>query len=207
MNSNDSQVYLVEDDIAISKALEALFDSVKIKVSSFHDPRVFLEKFNHGQVKNGCIILDIRLPGISGIEVQEQLNKQNNVLPIVFITAHGDIDMAVRAMKAGAFDFVTKPFSNQNLLTAVQKSFVKLQDSIKSIEFREKLYKLTPRESEIIHYIVSGKMNKEISYALNIAISTVEIHRANIMKKLSVRNIAELISHYVLATSNLGCKY
>lgn len=199
IKENVPQVYLVEDDVPISQALEALFASVKIRISSFQDPVIFLEKFYQGLINYGCIILDIRLTNMSGLELQEKLNEAKNFLPIIFITAYGEIEMVVKAMKSGAFDFVTKPFSNQKLISIVQQSFYHLEKNILLLEFKKNLCKLTNRESEILSHIIEGKMNKEISYDLNIAVSTVEIHRSSIMKKLGVRNAAKLINYYLLS--------
>lgn len=191
-------VYLVEDDLSISRALAALFESVQIEVDCFQDPFQFLEAFQKGLIRNGCIILDVRLPNMDGLELQERLNQLNNLLPIIFVTAHGDIEMAVKAMKSGAFDFIPKPFNNQVLLASVQKSFTMIPLSNTLGLFKENLKKLTPREKEILELVINGKMNKEISFMLSIALSTVEIHRANIMKKLGMKNLAELINYYLL---------
>lgn len=198
MNTNSLRVYLVEDDISISKALVALFESVKIDVCSFSEPAAFLDEFEKGNIQNGCILLDIRLPNMGGLELYEKI-KRRNTLPAIFITAHGDIDMAVKAMKLGAFDFISKPFNNQSLLEAVQKSFslVPLANAIN--QFKTNMLKLTPREKEILDFIIKGKMNKEISYTLDIALSTVEIHRSNLMKKLKMKNLSELIHYYLMA--------
>lgn len=198
MNRNTLRVYLVEDDVSIRKALAALFESVKIDMCSFSDPAAFLEEFEKGSIQNGCILLDIRLPDMGGLELYEKI-KRYNTLPVIFITAHGDIGMAVKAMKLGAFDFISKPFNNQVLLQAVQKSFsfIPLANTIN--QFKTNMLTLTPREKEVLEYIIKGKMNKEISFILDIALSTVEIHRSNLMKKLKVKNLSELIRYYCIA--------
>ncbi|KTC74519.1 sigma 54-dependent response regulator [Legionella birminghamensis] len=198
MHNSNFCVYLVEDDLSISRALMALFESVQIEVICYNDPHFFLEAFKRGEVRNGCIILDVRLPNIGGLELQESLTQNNNLLPVIFITAHGDIEMAVRAMKIGAFDFIPKPFNNQQLLAAVQKSFAAIPLCNNVTQFKDNMMKLTPREKEVLGYVINGKMNKEIGYTLNIALSTVEIHRANIMRKLGMKNLAELINYYLL---------
>ncbi|WP_165483100.1 response regulator transcription factor [Legionella genomosp. 1] len=198
MHKSNFCVYLVEDDLSISRALMALFESVQIEVVCYNDPYLFLEAFQRGEVQNGCIILDVRLPNMGGLELQESLTQNKNLLPVIFITAHGDIEMAVRAMKIGAFDFIPKPFNNQQLLAAVQKSFAAIPLCNTVTRFKDDMMKLTPREKEVLEYVINGKMNKEIGYTLNIALSTVEIHRANIMRKLGMKNLAELINYYLM---------
>ncbi|QRN04724.1 response regulator [Legionella sp. MW5194] len=198
MNRNVLRVYLVEDDASISKALLALFESVKIEVCSFSDPLAFLEEFDKGTIQNGCILLDIRLPNMGGLELYQKM-KKHTTLPVIFITAHGDIEMAVKAMKLGAFDFISKPFNNQILLQAVQRSFSLIPLANIISQFKTNLLTLTPREKEVLEFIIKGKMNKEISYVLDIALSTVEIHRSNLMKKLKMKNLPELIHYYLMA--------
>jgi two-component system response regulator FixJ len=198
MNQNhDPTVFIVEDELAIGKILLHLFESVQLHAELFSDGQVFLEKYDAN--RRGCILTDIRMPRLSGLELQEQLVLRDNLLPIVFMSGHGDISMAVRAMKSGAFDFITKPFHNQTLLDIVQKA-IQLNMTEKSQEnsvliddIHHRFAQLTPRENEVLKLITEGKLNKQIAYMLSISISTVEMHRANIMKKMKVKTLADLI--------------
>lgn len=192
--STDPTVFIVEDDEAVSSALQLLFESVKLNVETFPDGHTYLEK--HDPKRHGCLIIDMRMPGMSGLELQEQLNKRGNPLSTIFISGHADIPMAVRAIKAGALDFVTKPFHSQSLLELVQKAI--LQDTQRKevlplTEITKRYEQLTQREREVMKLVVEGKLNKQIADTLSIAASTVEIHRAHVMQKMQVRSVAALV--------------
>jgi two-component system response regulator FixJ len=193
---NNPTVFIVEDDQAVADALTCLFNSIKLPVEHFSDAYQFLEHFN--PKRKGCLLLDVRMPGMSGLDLQERLKQQyHNYLPIIFLTGHGDIAMAVRAMKAGAFDFIVKPFNNHVLLEQVQRA-IALKPQLDQVHnTKTKLATLTPREQQILSLIVNGRVNKQIANELSIAVSTVELHRSNIMKKMQAKSIAELIKNYL----------
>lgn len=202
-NSSFPIVYIIEDDTEVCEALNWLLKSVDLKTKTYHDSSAFLLDFNpNSQEGCGCILLDIRMPKLSGLQLQQELNHRHNHLPIIFLTGHGDISMAVNAMRSGAFDFITKPFNNQMLLEQIQKAIIHCREiqsksPHKSHELTSKLKQLTVREKEILEYIIAGKMNKEIASDLNIALSTVELHRSKVMRKLEVKNIVELVKNYM----------
>jgi len=206
MLDNKETVYILEDDEAIIHALEWLFDSVQLKYCVFTDSEKFLKEYQTSW--HGCILMDIRMPKMSGIRVQEELNAQNNKLPILFITGHGDIATAVRTMKAGAFDFITKPFHNETLLEQVQKAIAQSRRENSSMcekeNFNSLLHILSARERQILAYIQEGKLNKQIAVELNLSLSTIELHRANVMKKLHVKSLADLIKKMTLF--QIDCK-
>lgn len=191
-------VFIIDDDEAVCESLSWLLTGIQLNVEIYHDGLAFLSAYRPHA--NGCIVLDIRMPGISGLDLQDELNKRHNRLPIIFITGHGDIPMAVKAMQAGAFNFITKPFHNQTLLEQIQRA-IRQQKAPAQIQFAESLSKLTQREKTILEQIVAGKMNKEIAHELGIALSTVELHRSKLMQKLGVKNVAELIKSYILLNS------
>jgi FixJ family two-component response regulator len=203
--TNDSVVFIVEDNADLTDVLVVLFESIHQPVQCFNDAKSFLNVITKSSVSRGCILLDIRLPDMSGLKLQEELKRQSIRLPIIFITGYGDVDIAVRAMKAGAFDFITKPFDNQGLIEQVQRaiSFAGSQPVTAThkeiVRFNLNSDKLTPREKQVLSCIVAGKMNKEISYELAISMSTVELHRSNIMRKLQMKNLADLIKTYMEA--------
>lgn len=195
MVKNNHTVFIIDDEIEIRDALSWLFRSVQFNVETYESAQEFLNKSSHE--KQGCIIMDVRLPGISGLELLEQLKAQKNSIPVIIITGYGDIQMAVRAMKAGAVDFILKPFNDQCLLEVVQKHINKTT-AIHSTELiQERINSLSDRERQIIDLILDGKLNKQIAYELSISISTVEVHRANVMQKMKAKNLAQLIKMYL----------
>jgi len=193
-------VYVVDDDPAVRKSISFLLGILDVDVRPLETAEDFLSSYQSGAPS--CLILDVRMPGISGLELQERLNRCQIDIPIVFISGHGDIPMAVRAMRAGAIDFLTKPFNDQDLIDLVQRAIdVDRQRQIQrregaAIAARHAL--LTQRESEIMALIVAGNTNKEIALALAISIKTVETHRARLMEKMRVENVAELCHVYQL---------
>lgn len=196
-------VFIIDDDEALCEALTYLLNSINIDTETFLSGYDYLNTYD--RQRQGCILSDIRMPEISGLELQKQLKAMSNMLPIIFMTGYGDVPIAVQAMREGAFDFVTKPFSNQLLLEQIQKAiqhnmnFTKMNDNGFSLKDYEHL---TFREREILEKIAQGKMNKEIAFDLDITMSTVEMHRANIMKKMKSKSIAQLIKNYILVKSN-----
>lgn len=165
-------------------------------------PRDFLAKFDPDQ--HGCVVLDIRMPQMSGLEIQQQLNRSGALLPVIFITGHGDIPMAVQAMKDGAFDFLTKPFRDQDLLDRINTALKQDAENRAVIELHADLKRraesLTAREREVMALVVDGKANKVIAIDLSLSERTVEIHRANVMEKMGARSVAHLVKMHLTLT-------
>lgn len=195
MEADRSLVFVVDDDPSIREALNSLLRSVGHAVQSFETARGFLaaERLD----APSCLILDVRLPGSSGLEFQRELAKSDMPLPIVFITAHGDVPMSVAAMKAGAVEFLTKPFRDQDLLDAVHRAIeldrCRRTEAAGLAELRERFATLTPREREVLTLVADGRMNKQIAGDLNLSEITVKVHRAHVMQKLQARSLADLV--------------
>lgn len=188
-------VYVVDDDPALRDALSSLFRSVGLQVEVFGSAAEFLEK-KLPEIPS-CLVLDIRLPGVSGLDFQAQLAKAGIRMPVIFMTGHGDIPMSVRAMKAGAIDFLTKPFRDQDMLDAV---FSALETDRKQIESDQSIAdlsahyeSLTAREKEVMAYVTKGLMNKQIAGEMGLSEITVKIHRGHVMRKMAVRSLADLV--------------
>lgn len=198
----ENTVFVIDDDPGIRDALQWLFESVHVPVKTYATATSFFSGYCSSL--RGCLILDVRMPGMSGLELLEQLKLRKNHLPIIVITGHGDIPMAVRAMKAGATDFISKPFNDQYLLDQIQKAFNQRQshaDTLSNEKIAACFESLTSRERDIIALIAEGKLNKQIAQELNIALSTVEIHRSRVMQKMQAKTLAQLIKNYVLLES------
>jgi two-component system response regulator FixJ len=193
--NNEPVVYLVDDDAAVRSGFSALFRSVGLPVTSFASGEAFLEAVDEHSL--GCLVVDVRMPGMSGLELQERLRDRGVGLPIILISAHGDVPMAVRAMKAGAIDFLEKPVNEQVLLDRVQGCLRVAHRTYDDAELvaatRARLEALTPREREVLDRLVKGESSKIIAAELDISPRTVDVHRAHIMDKLGVRSIAELV--------------
>jgi len=193
--SPEPTVYVVDDDQSMREALSDLFGSMKIAVATFESAQSFLDgaDFSHP----GCILLDVRLPGVSGLDFQAQLGRLGNRMPIIFMTGFGDIPMSVRAMKAGAVDFLTKPFREQDILDAVTAAMEKdarsRQENAATDAVIALAETLTPREREVMAAVVKGLMNKQIAFELGITEITVKLHRGNVMRKMDVRSVADLV--------------
>ena len=189
------QVFVVEDDSSMRTALKNLLRSVGLEPRLFASAQEFLED-NRPDVPS-CLILDVRLPGISGLDLQQELAKAKILIPIIFITAHGDIPMSVRAMKAGAVEFLTKPFRDQDLLDAIQLSLaqdrVRRQKAGEVAELEKRLQTLTPRERELLPLVVSGRSNKEVAAEIGTSEITVKVHRGNLMRKMQAGTFADLL--------------
>jgi FixJ family two-component response regulator len=189
-------VFLVDDDTAVLKGLGRLLASVGIRFAAFDSPREFLERFDPAMP--GCLVLDVAMPGLNGLELQQALAAKNSELPIVFLTGHGDIPMSVRAMKRGAADFLTKPVDDEVLLAAIANAFErnralqKAREELAQIE--QRLASLTPREREVLERVVTGRLNKQIGAELGTVEKTIKVHRARVMEKMGARTLAELIS-------------
>lgn len=188
-------IFVIDDDASVRKSLSRLLRSLGFEVETFASAELFLERGQFDGV--GCIILDIRMPGLDGIGLQDQLSKVDYSMPIIFITGHGDIPMSVRAMKKGAVDFLPKPFDDDELLQAVRRAIEKdIQARTEKGEVHqalEQIRQLTPREQEILRYVIAGLLNKQIGFKLGIAEKTIKIHRGHIMEKLHVSSVADLV--------------
>lgn len=188
-------VYIVDDDQAIRHAMELLMRSVGLDYEIFHSADEFLS--GHTNNRAGCLVLDIRMPGLGGLELQEKLNEMGSTLPVIFITGHGDVPMAVEAMQKGAVDFIQKPFRDQELLDRISEALKTDQERRSArdeqAEVSGRLDKLTKREREVMDLVVTGKPNKVIAYELGVSQRTVEIHRARVMEKMEARSLADLV--------------
>ncbi|MEL7448416.1 MAG: response regulator transcription factor [Pseudomonadota bacterium] len=195
----DGVVYIVDDDHAVRDSLSFLMKSVGLRSSAHSSADEFMKAFDPEQP--GCIVLDIRMPGISGLDLQEALNAQKSITPIIFITGHGDVPMAVEAMQGGAVDFLQKPFRDQELLDRIQSAMQADQTLRRELEGKNALLKrfetLTPREKEILNHVVAGKANKVIAFDLGVSQRTVEIHRARVMEKMAARSLAHLVRMHI----------
>jgi len=201
MASDEQTVFVVDDDDAFRDSLEILFESVGLKVETYGSAASFLEHFDPG--RRGCLVLDVRMPGMSGLELQTRLNERGIFLPVIFMTGHGDVPMAVRAMKSGAVDFLSKPFSHQELLDLVQGALKGEAEQREREDERrmvlDRLRRLTPREEEVMELVVEGQANKVIANRLGISQRTVEIHRSQVMQKMEAASLAELVRMVLLA--------
>ena len=190
-----AMVYIVDDDDAIRDSLGLLMRSVGLASRGFESALDFLRGYDPDA--HGCVVADIRMPGLSGLELQEELNARQARTPLIFITGHGDVPMAVKAMQAGAVDFIQKPFRDQDLLDcihrALQQDLSARHSELEKQSVRDKMDALTPREAEVMEKVVAGCANKVIALDLGVSQRTVELHRARVMKKMQVRSLAELV--------------
>jgi two-component system, LuxR family, response regulator FixJ len=188
-------VMVVDDDSGVRNAMRLLLRSVKLECALYSSAQEFLAAFDPTQP--GCLVLDIRMPGMSGMELQQQLNLRGAVIPVIFMTGHGDIPMAVEAMQHGAFDFLQKPFRDQDLLDRIQKALARDAELRASLSehsrIQQHLEELTPREREVLDLLTQGNQNKMIAQALGVSPRTVEIHRARVMEKMGAHSVAELV--------------
>jgi FixJ family two-component response regulator len=195
MKISPPTVFIVDDDPGVRSSIRVLLKSIGQTALPFASAQEFLQAYNID--KPGCLILDIRMPGMSGLELQLELNKRGAVIPVIFITGHGDVPMAVEAMRLGAFDFVQKPFRDQELIDRVQQALGRdaetRRDLQEDTQAKSRLESLTPREREVLHLMVSGQANKVMAQELGLSQRTVEIHRAHVMEKMNVRSLAQLV--------------
>lgn len=196
-NSNNARptIFIVDDDSAVRDALKLLLRSVGQAVETYGSAQEFLDAY--GEDRPGCLVLDIRMPGMSGLELQQKLNERHSILPIIFITGHGDVPMAVEAMQAGAVDFIQKPFRDQDLIDRINQALEKDSSNRAALgernDIRRRLETLTPREREVLDLVVHGKANKVIAGDLKLSQRTVEIHRARVMEKMQASSLAHLV--------------
>ena len=195
-------VYVVDDDAAVRDSLALLLRSVSLPVETFESAPQFLECHDPG--RGGCLLLDIRMPGMSGMELQQQLRQRGSELPIIFITGHGDVAMAVQAMRSGALDFIEKPFRDQALIDRIHEALTLDNERRRAqkelTDLRARFARLTPREHEVMLRIAQGQANKLIASELGLSERTIELHRARVMHKTGARSLAELVS----MTARLG---
>ncbi|MCP4995536.1 MAG: response regulator transcription factor [Gammaproteobacteria bacterium] len=193
--TDDVTVFVVDDDQEVRDALQLLMESVGLQVETCDSAQGYLDSFDPQRA--GCLILDIRMPGMSGLELQARLVAEQLHPPIIIITGHGDVPMAVRAVQAGAEDFIEKPFNDQALLDSVHRALERDAKqrgvAIKQAEIQERLDRLTPREQEVMHLVVAGKRNKIIAADLNVSQSTIEAHRAKVMEKTEASSLSDLM--------------
>lgn len=195
MKKDGPVIYIVDDDDSMREALTLLLNTVGYTTASFARPADFLAKYDPNQ--SGCVVLDVRMPQMSGLEVQQQLNRSGSFLPVILTTGHGDIPMAVQAMKDGAFDFLQKPFRDQDLIDRINAALKQDAENREIVarhaDLRRRAQSLTPREREVMAAVVDGKANKVVAIDLGLSERTVEIHRANVMEKMGARSVAHLV--------------
>jgi two-component system, LuxR family, response regulator FixJ len=188
-------IYVVDDDDGMRRALDTLLATVGFKTAVFSRPSDFLASFKPDLP--GCLVLDIRMPDMSGLELQQHLNRMGSMLPVIFITGHGDVPMAVQAMKEGAFEFIQKPFRDQDLLDRINHALKQDAENrtlvARRAEVLHRVESLTPRERQVMDLVVDGAANKVIAIDLDLSERTVEIHRAKVMEKMGARSVAHLV--------------
>jgi RNA polymerase sigma factor (sigma-70 family) len=196
MKDTAPMVYVVDDDSSVRRAIKRLIESVGLQVELFGSAQEFMSRKTRPDVPS-CLVVDIRLPGISGLDFQQELATTNVHIPIIFISAHGDVPMTVRAMKAGAVEFLTKPFRDQDLLDAIQlgleRDQARRQQEAEIAVLKERFESLTQREREVITLVVAGKLNKQIAAEIGTSENTVKVHRSRAMEKMQAQSLADLV--------------
>ncbi|MGW8185789.1 MAG: response regulator transcription factor, partial [Desulfobacterales bacterium] len=189
-------VFVVDDDAAVRKSLVRLLTSADYRVESFGSADEFLVRWQEDPVP-GCVLLDIMMPGLDGLQLQQVLQTSTHTLPVIFITGHGDVPSSVKAMKAGAIDFFTKPFNDEDLLRAIHEAIQRDHQARSLFEARaaaaRRFEKLTSREREVMALVVSGLLNKQIAFELGASVKTIKIHRGRVMAKMKVQSVADLV--------------
>ena len=193
----DRVVHVVDDDTAVRRSLAMLLRSSGHQVETYGSAEALLEAAETARLAHGCIVLDVRMPGMDGLSLMEVLSRRDIHLPVVVVTGHGDIPLAVRAMRAGALDFVEKPYAEERILEAVGSALASSREAdrqrLLAVQAQAKVSALSPREREVLAALVEGKANKVIGFELGISPRTVEVHRANLMEKLGVRSLPEAV--------------
>ena len=196
MSENSYSIFIVDDDYSIRSSLTMLLEAADYNVECFSSATDFLESGNIHS-KNSCIVLDVKMSGLDGLDLQKELTSLNCITPIIFITGHGDIPMSVQAMKDGAINFLTKPFDDDQLLDSVREALSMAREShekqSRTDQIKQKIDKLTPREIEVLKYLIAGMLNKQVAFELTISERTVKAHRKQILDKMSVKSMAELV--------------
>lgn len=205
MSTQLNTVFLVDDDDAVRDSVSLLMRSAGLRTRQFDSASAFLEGYDRDQP--GCLLLDVRMPGMSGLELQKELNKRNHTLPIVFISAHGDIPMAVEAVRRGAVDFIQKPFDDLELLSKVKQALAsseqRFAEETERLEICRRTASLTAREREVMSQVVKGKANKVIASDLGVSQRTVEIHRARVMEKMQAASLAQLVRMVLISEASI----
>jgi FixJ family two-component response regulator len=195
--SESSTVFLVDDDPSVRKAMTRLVRSAGYDVKAFASARDFLDEWRGANEGPACLVLDVRMPGLSGLDLQRELQNANALLPIIFITGHGDVPTSVKAMKAGAVDFLPKPVKDTHLLRAIHLALARSIEARAEREMFEEIQgridTLTPREREVMGLVVKGLLNKQIAFELGTVEKTIKVHRARVMEKMEVQSLAELV--------------
>jgi two-component system, LuxR family, response regulator FixJ len=195
MQQPQPTIFVVDDDEGVRNSLRFLLKSVGLATRTLASANEFLDVYQHSQP--GCVVLDVRMPGMSGIELQQQLNLRGATIPVIFITGHGDVPMAVEAMQQGAFDFLQKPFRDQDLIERIQRALERDAKNraalVQHTKIRECFESLTPREREVLVLMTKGKQNKVMAAELGVSQRTVEIHRARVMEKSGAASLAQLV--------------
>ena len=190
--AGNAVVHLIDDDEAVRRALAFLLGTAGLAVKVYESATLFLEKFDDSQT--GCIVTDVRMPGMDGIQLLRRLNESKTKLPVIVMTGHADVPLAVEAMKCGAVDFIEKPFSDDVLLAAIQSALASHSGSAGDLEqVRARIASLTPREKEVLDGLLAGHPNKTIAFDLGLSPRTVEVHRANVMTKMAASSLSELV--------------
>ncbi|MBA4742707.1 MAG: response regulator transcription factor [Azoarcus sp.] len=202
---NDQCIHIVDDDEALRDSLAWLLESSGHRVRSYASAEDFLAVCD--EAMPGCVLLDVRMPGMSGLELFELLRAHNCVLPVIFITGHGDVPMAVEALKRGAYDFIEKPFGDREVLRLIESALRTEREEREQLRHRadveRRIGDLTQREHEVLRLILAGKLNKQIADVLGISIKTVEVHRARVMEKMEAGSLAELVQNVVRVAPSL----
>lgn len=206
--AHDQQIFIVDDDDALRDSLVWMLESSGYSVAAFESAESFLTAYN--EELSGCLVLDVRMPGMSGLELFEELGRRRCTLPVIFITGHGDVPMAVSALKKGAVDFIEKPFGDQDMLRLIEQCLEQERTSRSQrrleADTARRLEHLTQREREVLDLIIVGKLNKQIADVLGISIKTVEVHRARVMEKMGAHSLAELVQHVVTVEPTGGVR-
>jgi two-component system response regulator FixJ len=196
-----SLVLVVDDDEAVRGSLKLLLKSAGLTARAYPSAAEFLAAHDDGQP--GCLLLDVRMPGMSGLELQDELNRRGAIIPVIFITGHGDVPMAVEAMRRGAMDFLQKPFRDEDLIDRVNRALARDRDNRAQLEARDairgRMARLTPRESQVLRLLATGKSNKQMAGNLGVSQRTVEIHRAHLMHKTEATSVAQLVRMLLVA--------
>ena len=195
MSAADGIVFVIDDELSVRKSLGRLLKAAGYRVEVFASAREFLQRGLGDEV--GCLVLDVQMPDLNGLELQQTLAEADRLLPIVFITGHGDIPTSVRAMKAGATDFLSKPFDEKDLLEAISRAMRRAGEEsgerAAAREARRRLSTLTPREHEVLLHVLAGELNKQIAAALGTSEKTIKVHRGRVMHKMRVQSVADLV--------------